>query len=137
MKWIMLGFIGFAIGSFLFCVTLFFYKGPLEVRQHLGNLAQIGAPGYSFCHRCMMPWKFTEGHTTPYGKDITQMIKNGESINTNWGGCFPLCERCWQELGSGKKRLLYYRELWVSWQQWGHQSAEKWEHIKTSVLAGN
>lgn len=122
------------LGLFLFGGYL---SQVLSGRKFSGRAAQIISPGYSFCHRCKMPWKFTKGHTTPYGKEITQMIKAGESVPLFYGGCFPLCERCWQELESGENRLQYYRELWVEWQQWEPINHEKWEHIKVSVLAGN
>lgn len=118
------------LGMFLFS------NNSIRARKIRGKTAQATAPSYSFCHRCEMPWKFIEGHTTPYGKEITRMIKSGESINMNWGGCFPLCKRCWKELRTPEKRLQYYRELWIEWQQWGNKDAEEWEHIKISVLAG-
>lgn len=58
----------------------------LTKRRMLANIAREFAPGYSHCYRCGMPWKFTEGHATPY--------------KTSHGGtaCLPLCEHCWGDL---------------------------------------
>lgn len=86
---------------------------------------------FGSCGRCGRSWKWVNGHSTSFGND-------GE-------GCFPLCERCWKELGSGKARLPYYR-------QW-HESSiaqlsssgggayinryeQKWPLIEKAVLEG-
>jgi hypothetical protein len=94
----------------------------LVVRKFMGCLGVIAAPGYSRCHRCGMPWKFCREHSTRY---------------TDGQGCFPLCEKCWQELETPGNRLPYYRELWEEWNEQLEIDPERWEQIKSAVMAGN
>lgn len=67
----------------------------------LGRLSHIvGSPGYGSCHRCRTSWEFVLEHSTQY---------------QTGSGCFPLCERCWADLGTPERRMPYYRELWNEW----------------------
>jgi hypothetical protein len=75
---------------------------PVDKRRlALAILARRAAPGYSWCYRCTMPWKFTKSHTTQY---------------TNNKGCFPLCEECWSTL-TIEQRVPYYEMLFARWEQ--------------------
>jgi hypothetical protein len=111
-------FIGILIGVFSICGCLYINK--LLVRQVKGTVLSLIAPNYSRCYRCGMPWKFTQGHSTPYNND---------------SGCFPLCEKCWGEL-TPQERLPYYKQLWIDWQKWGEQDIAKWNEIEKAVLEG-
>jgi hypothetical protein len=77
-----------------------------------------------------MPWNHTESHDTEY---------------TPSRGCFPLCESCWQELGTPKKRLPFYSKMWASWRVEATLSDDlthyeklmlTWPKIEAAVLAG-
>ena len=60
------------------------------------------SPGWGYCLRCGLPWRFVEGHTTWY---------------TETSGCFPLCAGCWQMLGSPEARIEYYAEMIRGWEK--------------------
>lgn len=53
------------------------------------------------CRRCTTTWVFVVKHLTPY--DVTA---RGTKL-----AMFPLCERCWQELGDGEHRYPFYADL--------------------------
>ena len=82
------------------------------------------SPGYGCCYRCRRPWTFVPHHDTQY---------------TLSNGCFPLCEACWQELGSAAARMPYYRALWEHWlatspdPEWRRETAAKWPEIANAV----
>lgn len=96
----------------------------------VGRIGWLLAPGYSHCGKCETPWKFVRRHTTE--------IDNSR-------GCFPLCERCWQELETPEARLPFYAELWRSWVTQpmslrspvdeADEMAADWPRIKAAVLA--
>lgn len=66
----------------------------------VAKLCRLGSPGYSHCLRCGMPWNTVEHHSTWYAKS---------------SACFPLCESCWQLLGSPEARVEYYKTLIDYW----------------------
>lgn len=90
----------------------------------LGRMAQLFAPGYSWCLQCKTPWRFVKGHTTKY---------------TQSNGCFPLCEKCWAEL-TPEQRLPFYRALIIEWARQdccnGEEFDKTWHDIREAVLAG-
>jgi hypothetical protein len=88
------------------------------LRRAFGAITRIITPGYSYCGKCGITWKFVKGHSTNY---------------TNSRGCFPLCEHCW-ELLTPEERLPYYKDLWDSWHGWGKPDVE-WKTIKEAVLS--
>ena len=96
-------------------------KPELYLRRALGFISKIFSPGYSFCMRCGITWKFVKGHSTSF---------------TKTDGCFPLCEYCWNILETPENRLPYYKRLFNEWKQWGEQSIEKWDEIKKAILEG-
>lgn len=63
--------------------------------------ARASSPGWGYCLRCGLPWRFVKGHTTHY---------------TANSGCFPLCEGCWHLLGGPEARIEYYAELLRAWE---------------------
>lgn len=65
--------------------------------------ARLVSPGYSWCGRCGLPWRFVEGHTTWYKRFPEERGRSG---------CFPLCESCWTILGTAEARLPYYAQ-WI------------------------
>src|SRR5215831_19342032 len=80
-------------------------------------LSKVFTPGYSSCGRCGGCWNVVQPHNTQY--------------SSQWG-CFPLCEQCWQDLGTPEARLPYYESL-VS-RTWGHPG--RWSAIREAVLRG-
>lgn len=73
-------------------------------------------PSCGWCQRCKFPWRIVKGHHTP--------LSDGRKM-------WPLCEDCWAELGTAKKRLPYYRMLFKSWLP--PESEEKWTMIEEAV----
>lgn len=71
--------------------------------------------GMTGCLKCATPWDCVRSHSTTY---------SGSS------GCFPLCERCWDEL-TPTQRLPYYRKLIDLW-----NDEMPWPLIEAAVLAG-
>lgn len=90
----------------------------------LGPWSRILAPGYSWCYRCRTPWKFVKGHDTAY--------EWGEinGYRYPFRGCFPLCEKCWSDLGTPEARLPYYEVLIAA------RFGERGDEIRQAVLAG-
>jgi hypothetical protein len=79
-------------------------------------------PGYGWCGRCQTAWPLAPYHVTRTADD---------------GGCFPLCELCWQELGTPDARLPHYRALWDQWVFNGtDKSPGEWDRIEAAVRAG-
>lgn len=92
-----------------------------KLNVRLGRRSQRFAPGFSWCFRCLTPWKFVKLHDTKY--ELSR-------------GCFPLCEKCWAEC-SIAERLPFYDELIATWERLGPPvSAEKREAIRAAVEAG-
>jgi hypothetical protein len=160
---------GFLIG-FWICVGLaayitlwgFFTPHFAYVSRCIWSIpARFVTPSSGACERCNMPWSVVEGHCTPYGDTVVATDKDkdgkfeaklhGSNITTTGdgilgiqvsGGCFPLCQSCWQEL-TPKYRVKYYRALWDSWHsehdrlKLPQRDESEWESMKKSVLAGN
>lgn len=82
------------------------------------------APGYSTCGRCRRPWKFVEPHHTTY--------EVGEGYER---ACFPLCEACWQMLGTADARAPYYAQMFAAWRSEWNAPRETWEAIRAAVIA--
>jgi hypothetical protein len=66
-------------------------------------------------------------------------MASGHSTQYSYGsGCFPLCEECWEELGTPQARMPFYRDLWESWQQYGPLNGVPmetiWEQMKIAVM---
>lgn len=89
--------------------------------MRLGRISRLLAPAYGACFRCHTTWRFVDHHSTMY---------------TTTAGCFPLCEECWQELGTPDRRLPYYEELMRRWADDLPVSVETVEQIRAAVLAG-
>lgn len=58
--------------------------------------------GYGWCGRCGRSWGTADGHPTEY--------RTGRSM-------FPLCEPCWQKLGTPERRFPYYKRLADHWRR--------------------
>lgn len=99
----------------------------LLLRCIVGILSRLIFFNWGSCGRCKRTWPICEEHCTGYRE--------------SGGGCFPLCEQCWQEL-TPEQRLPYYHDLWISWQSCGCPDKngvpwnEEWKQMKTAVLAG-
>ena len=69
-------------------------------------------------------------------------MERHSTMYSDGSGCFPLCESCWQELGTPEARMPYYRELWESWldstpldsKHNGTPMPELWRQIESAVL---
>ena len=97
-------------------------------RRTLSTFEQVRHPGYGTCTRCWRPWATVEGHSTFY---------------TEQHGLFPLCEWCWQSLGTPHDRLPYYLGLVAHWEHRhpgpapsGMTWAEVRQQVQTAVLRG-
>lgn len=66
----------------------------------LAQSLRIATPSSGYCLRCGWPWRLVKIHDTKY------------NINS---GCFPLCERCWTDLGNPEARIEYYKALIDAW----------------------
>ena len=92
------------------------------VELRIGPMSQQLTPSFSWCHHCGTTWPFVQGHSTPH--------------NDNHG-CFPLCELCWVELKTPKRRLPYYRQLWTEWQKHDPEiDPTMWDAIEAAVEKG-
>jgi hypothetical protein len=95
--------------------------------RRLGQLWRGSRWGY--CLRCAVPWGGWgkgERHETWFGKKLigTKAVF----------GIFPLCEPCWQELGTPKRRLPFYRRLQRKWVKVGAASdLTQWSAIERAV----
>lgn len=92
-------------------------KLKLVIRKAIGFFSRLVFPEYSFCGRCGRTWPFCQEHKTPISSS---------------GGCFPLCEDCWDEL-TPKERLPYYRDMWLDWPR---SEDFEWSAIEQAVLGG-
>lgn len=88
----------------------------LDLRKRLGPELQRFFRGYGTCERCDWPWPLVLDHTTQLG---------------GGHGCFPLCEKCWRELGTSTYRLPYYRMAWEKYWRGG----EPWAVYEAAVKA--
>jgi hypothetical protein len=80
------------------------------------KVARIAAPGFGFCGRCGLPWRFVEGHSTTY--------QQGRA-------CFPLCESCWELLATAEARMPYYRSL--VFETWC--DPDRWPDVESGVVS--
>jgi hypothetical protein len=91
------------------------------MNRRIGRIGQLLAPSYGFCKKCKTPWRFVREHTTSYG--------------TRGRGCFPLCQKCWDEL-TPQTRLPFYRALVMSWKHFDEPVEQTWAQLQEAVLAG-
>jgi hypothetical protein len=105
--------------SIMLAVTITVCLAIIAITNRLA-IEKLLAPGYSCCNRCERPWKFVEGHATSFNE---------------YHVMFPLCEKCWQELGTPEARLPYYRQLWYEWEM-RHPGYVNWDEIERSVMEG-
>lgn len=66
------------------------------------KLTRIAHPHLSWCLRCGFVWSRVIEHSTWY---------------TEHAACFPLCEGCWEKLGSPEARIEYYGALLKTWEE--------------------
>ncbi len=85
---------------------------------HVCNLlSKVLTPDYSSCGCCGGHWNVVQEHTTRC---------------SDYEGCFPLCEHCWQKLETPEARLPYYKDLaLMTW-----RDPSKWAALRTAVLQG-
>ena len=77
--------------------------------------------GWGTCYRCHGSWEYLDGHVTRYNDER---------------GCFPLCESCWESLGTPESRLPYYHMMWDDWVKLGYCNPLRWEEIEAAVRNG-
>ena len=145
----------FLITIIALVTPILYHSNSFTIRRIASVMRYLTSPGYGTCERCEVPWNYIKEHSTFYK---TALCNDNEEINTiydqvivadgtdfvNIGpsgierGCFPLCEKCWQELKTPEARLPYYKELFDKWIQMGSgKTEEDWERIKQSVIEGN
>jgi hypothetical protein len=115
------------------------------VNLRLGRWSRLLAPGYGSCFRCKTPWRFIHVHLTPYAVvmlDEAVPVPLGRLVGSA-PACFPLCEKCWEDLGDPSARLPYYRHLWDCWVAMSSKEPAElaaldrdWAAIRDAVLAG-
>lgn len=96
---------------------MFDLSRKLQVAPTLQRLA----PGYGSCGRCKWPWPFVVTHCTDFAEG---------------NGCFPLCEQCWQSLGTPEARMPFYETLITYWLSFGPLERGQAEAIRAAVLEG-
>lgn len=100
----------------------------LEERRKIGREAQSKYPDNSWCGCCYRPWPICKEHLTDFG-------------GRRSGGCFALCEECWEEL-TPEERLPFYKKVYELWRSFGlldyngQPWEDVWELMKSAVLAG-
>lgn len=63
------------------------------------------AKGYSGCLRCGDTWDWKQEHVTEYS-----------AVSWATEGCFPLCQECWEALGTPEARWPFYDRLIDTWE---------------------
>lgn len=108
------------------------------MNYRLGSWSRVLAPGYGWCGRCKTPWRFVQGHPTPYeSRPIDLQAPDGTILPDAAlfeKSCFPLCQKCWVDLGDPWERLPFYYDLWQD--LWGAPEDSPWGPIRDAVLAG-
>jgi len=82
------------------------------------------------CLRCLRPWKQTKTkdlgfwsgvhHSRHLNKQVWWGHLGVEPHSTRYrqrSGCFPLCQTCWEELGTAEARVPFYRDLFERWER--------------------
>jgi hypothetical protein len=93
------------------------FKGPVTTnmtflqRLRMAQAVREQSPGFSHCLRCQMPWNVVDGHTL---------------MVTESTGMFPLCEQCWDELGTSEARLPFLEQHVIE-AQYRHPEEESYE----------
>lgn len=85
-------------------------------------------PDFGDCYRCHLTWATAKSHTTDY-------IDSNVEARIVGAGCFPLCEDCWQELGTPEARMPFYEALMVTWDRSGHPTGDAGK-IRSAVGEG-
>lgn len=78
------------------------------------------------CLRCATSYRYTRPHGTP-------CVIQGDA-----GMVFPVCQPCWEELGTPAGRIVYYEELFREWDADPdvRRTAEDLYAIRAAVAAG-
>lgn len=97
----------------------------LGVRRAIGNYLSWANPNYSYCRRCHVIWSSAKPHATNFRRG---------------GGCFSLCEWCWEQL-TPEQRLPYYEIIILNWESMAYkpiseEEKEDYTAIRKAVLAG-
>ena len=90
-------------------------ESDFQTRKDLSKLLSPLYANLGNCERCSLPWTVAKDHST----DIDE-----------FHSCFPLCERCWNDL-SIDGRISFYKKMYESW---GQEDEAKWEALKKAVL---
>lgn len=93
----------------------------MNMRKIIGRISQFLFPFYGFCYCCGRTWNVCNEHVTNYQSNHGRLVTRG---------CFPLCERCWQEL-TIEERLPYYEKLWDGWVK---QGTDKTDDTKNLII---
>jgi hypothetical protein len=100
-------------------------SNALVRRLQAARASQARHPGSGACLRCGMSWAECTHHITYF------------AVAGRHTGMFPLCEDCWQELGTPASRLPYYDQLRHEWIRQGAADSEApAEIVREAVLNG-
>lgn len=97
------------------------HLAALDRRLALSPHLKRQYPNHSACGRCQTPWPACQSHSTMW--DARNAI-------------FPLCEDCWQELGTPAARIPYYEALLAVWNDQGPSDRARDLAIIKAVEAG-
>lgn len=84
---------------------------------------------WGYCLRCAKPWGgagSAQPHQTWFGKKL---------VGTQGTfGIFPLCEACWQLLGTVERRIPFYKRLHRMWMRAGAAAdMTQWSAIESAL----
>lgn len=88
------------------------HRRPITHDSYTARVLRKNNPWTSYCGRCGYPWNKggAKPHDTEY--DWIDGVLGGGHYRR---GCFPLCQDCWEILGSPEARIEYYRDLIALW----------------------
>lgn len=81
--------------------------------MRIGRISRLLFPSYGRCYKCKTTWNLVDPHIT-------------DDYPYTGSGCFPLCEKCWEELGTFDARRPYYAQLY---EDWGRPDEERYKRI--------
>ncbi len=99
---------------------VFLRKRQLRIGSFLASILGFGC-GYGRCSKCKTPWDLVKGHSTTYSETYA---------------CFPLCEKCWQEL-TPDTRMPYYMQLVDEWEKNSpDHNGTSWAVVRRQIQEG-
>jgi len=101
-------------------------KIPLSLRKTIGIISRLYYPTFGTCGHCGRAWAVAKRHLTRCNDQ---------------GGCFTLCQMCWEDL-TIEQRLPHYLSLYLQWRSEGFATKngvpweQVWKEMESAVRAG-